>query len=196
MFYKPNYCCNCGEKIERIEWRLLTNRRFCEICETDHQLDDWLKRGFPVLFMLVGLFGFGSYFQTENGPSTPATAERKLTLSSVAENEARINSIESSPKKALKNALVNESVRSAKEENRQLRRKVPVEQNSVNEQDLSPVVISKSPQKDENGTVYFCGAETKKGTPCSRKVKGGGRCWQHPGRKAVLANKDLLVGDS
>lgn len=25
----------------------------------------------------------------------------------------------------------------------------------------------------------LCGAPTQKGTPCQRKVSGGGRCWQH-----------------
>ena len=25
----------------------------------------------------------------------------------------------------------------------------------------------------------ICGATTQKGTPCQRKVSGGGRCWQH-----------------
>ncbi|MEC5395654.1 DUF3157 family protein [Bergeyella sp. RCAD1439] len=25
----------------------------------------------------------------------------------------------------------------------------------------------------------YCGAPTKKGGPCSRRVAGGGRCWQH-----------------
>ena len=38
----------------------------------------------------------------------------------------------------------------------------------------------------ENEKIYFCGAMTKKGTPCSRKVKGGGRCWQHKGQEAML----------
>jgi len=27
--------------------------------------------------------------------------------------------------------------------------------------------------------VYICGARTKKGTPCSRRVHGPVRCWQH-----------------
>jgi hypothetical protein len=27
--------------------------------------------------------------------------------------------------------------------------------------------------------VSFCGARTKKGTPCRRRVRGRGRCWQH-----------------
>jgi len=29
--------------------------------------------------------------------------------------------------------------------------------------------------------VYTCGARTKKGTPCSRRVQGPVRCWQHKG---------------
>jgi hypothetical protein len=27
----------------------------------------------------------------------------------------------------------------------------------------------------------FCGAQTRSGKPCRRKVKGGGYCWQHRG---------------
>ncbi|HXS01984.1 MAG TPA: hypothetical protein VN724_15510, partial [Pyrinomonadaceae bacterium] len=29
--------------------------------------------------------------------------------------------------------------------------------------------------------TYQCGARTKKGTPCSRRVHGPVRCWQHKG---------------
>lgn len=28
-------------------------------------------------------------------------------------------------------------------------------------------------------SASICGAPTKDGTPCQRRVKGGGRCWQH-----------------
>src|ERR1043166_8751637 len=34
--------------------------------------------------------------------------------------------------------------------------------------------------------VYICGARTKKGTPCSRRVHGPVRCWQHKGLPAML----------
>ena len=34
--------------------------------------------------------------------------------------------------------------------------------------------------------VYICGARTKKGTPCSRRVHGPVRCWQHKGMPAML----------
>ena len=41
--------------------------------------------------------------------------------------------------------------------------------------------------------VYICGARTKKGTPCSRRVHGPVRCWQHKGMPAMLPPEKLLV---
>ena len=41
--------------------------------------------------------------------------------------------------------------------------------------------------------VYLCGARTKKGTPCSRRVHGPVRCWQHKGSPAMLPQEKLLV---
>ena len=43
--------------------------------------------------------------------------------------------------------------------------------------------------------VSICGARTKKGTPCSRRVRGTGRCWQHRGRPAMLPPSKLIVQD-
>jgi hypothetical protein len=43
--------------------------------------------------------------------------------------------------------------------------------------------------------VYLCGARTKKGTPCSRRVHGPVRCWQHQGRPAMLPQQRLLIKD-
>jgi hypothetical protein len=43
--------------------------------------------------------------------------------------------------------------------------------------------------------VYICGARTKKGTPCSRRVHGQGRCWQHKGAPSMLPQDKLLVKD-
>jgi len=41
--------------------------------------------------------------------------------------------------------------------------------------------------------TYICGARTKKGTPCSRRVRGPVRCWQHKGAKAMLPLEKLVV---
>ena len=41
--------------------------------------------------------------------------------------------------------------------------------------------------------TYQCGARTKKGTPCSRRVHGPVRCWQHKGEKAMLPLEKLII---
>jgi hypothetical protein len=43
--------------------------------------------------------------------------------------------------------------------------------------------------------VYICGARTKKGTPCSRRVHGPVRCWQHKGLPAMLPVDKLRVSE-
>ncbi|ASZ12413.1 hypothetical protein CK934_16325 [Chitinophaga sp. MD30] len=45
---------------------------------------------------------------------------------------------------------------------------------------IAPVAASSSyASSSASSSVGYCGALTKKGTPCRRKVRGGGRCWQH-----------------
>ncbi len=193
MLYKPNYCCDCGEKIERVEWRFWTNRRFCEICETEHKLDDWLKRVFPVLFLVIGVFGLGGSFSGTESVSKFSKTEKKLSLRSVAEVAPKEGRKVKSPEMRKKNAFKSESQISEKgrvERGAQLN---VINRSSPADKELQRVVKVKSRQKDTKETVYFCGAKTKKGSPCSRKVKGGGRCWQHEGREAILTAKELLV---
>ncbi len=43
--------------------------------------------------------------------------------------------------------------------------------------------------------IYTCGARTKKGTPCSRRVHGPVRCWQHKGMPAMLSQERLIIKD-
>lgn len=53
-----------------------------------------------------------------------------------------------------------------------------------------------SPEKTippAEGEVYLCGARTKKGTPCSRRVHGPVRCWQHKGAPAILPQEKLII---
>ena len=43
-------------------------------------------------------------------------------------------------------------------------------------------------------TVYLCGARTKKGTPCRRRVHfAGERCYQHKGMPAMVALDKLTI---
>ena len=41
--------------------------------------------------------------------------------------------------------------------------------------------------------IYLCGSRTKKGTPCSRRVHGPVRCWQHKGSPAMRPQEKLLI---
>lgn len=45
-----------------------------------------------------------------------------------------------------------------------------------------------------DGAVYICGARTKKGTPCRRRVHfAGERCYQHKGMPAILPLEKLVI---
>jgi hypothetical protein len=52
---------------------------------------------------------------------------------------------------------------------------------------------STSPSPIPTEQSYTCGARTKKGTPCSRRVHGPVRCWQHKGAAAMLPPEKLLI---
>src|SRR5262245_60458613 len=75
MLYRPKYCCNCGEKVEREEWRLWTSRRFCALCETEHKSYDLFPRVVVGLGVIVFLFGVGGYFR--GSEANPALLTRK-----------------------------------------------------------------------------------------------------------------------
>jgi hypothetical protein len=48
------------------------------------------------------------------------------------------------------------------------------------------------PPADDN--TYICGARTKKGTPCHRRVHAAGeRCFQHKGMPSLLPLSKLVV---
>ena len=52
-----------------------------------------------------------------------------------------------------------------------------------------------SPSASSEEEVYLCGAQTKKGTPCSRRVHGPVRCWQHKGSRAMMPPDKLRIKD-
>lgn len=50
----------------------------------------------------------------------------------------------------------------------------------------TPIVIN-------TAEIYACGARTKKGTPCTRRVHGPVRCWQHLGLPAMQPQEQLRI---
>jgi hypothetical protein len=57
----------------------------------------------------------------------------------------------------------------------------------------TPDGASTEPPTEANEVTYTCGARTKKGTPCSRRVRFPGRCYQHKGLPAMLPQEQLIV---
>lgn len=72
MLYQPKFCCNCGEEIQRVDWNWLTSRRFCELCETQYKIYDFLPRILVGIGLFLGIAGFGLYLQKpENSVNAP-----------------------------------------------------------------------------------------------------------------------------
>lgn len=178
MFRRPDYCSSCGEKIERIEWHIWTSNRFCELCETENRIDEWLPRILTGALVIFGLFGVGTLLRGPAGPAdsvriTRAGPERSLvTGSNTAISELGTGN------NANRNGFGGPVNTVVSTETPGPGWKTPV------------AVLDDQPNGEP---VFICGAQTKKGTACLRKVRGGGRCWQHKGRKAILPPEKLLV---
>ncbi|MBX3294568.1 MAG: hypothetical protein KF762_02455 [Acidobacteria bacterium] len=158
MLYRPKYCCNCGERIERAEWGVLTSRRFCDFCSTENMGSEWAGKGILALALVLGVFGFASilggagkgYPAQVEPPS--ATAEKRFLKPLAAKTKS---GEQTSPADQVPESAVPTQAFVA-----------PAE----------PVKAAPAAAK------FFCGYPTKKGTPCSRKVKvKGAKCYQHDG---------------
>lgn len=137
--YRPNFCCECGEKIVRLRWHVWTSRKFCSSCQSHFRKEHWVQPalGFVALIFLGVMFG-----RAIRPAPPPLVIQRNIVSSGAAAT--------GSPQPA-------------------------------------PSVVIED--------TYLCGARTKKGTPCSRRVHGPVRCWQHKGLPAMLPLEKLKIKD-
>lgn len=152
MFYKPTFCCHCGEKISRAEESFADSTRFCDVCKHDFLAIRIAPMFFTALMMVIGLAGAGGLMRVAPPVpvrSAPVAAAPGIVTAEPPRNTA-VNAAPSLPEPRAAN----------------LNRPVQI-----------PVKTPRQVAPEEPLSV--CGAPTKKGTPCSRKVRGGGRCWQH-----------------
>lgn len=158
MLYRPAFCCNCGEKIVREEWRLWTSRRFCALCSTEHQGIDLLPKIVVAAGILGLITGAAMFFKKPGIASEPSTFSAKQSKPNL--KPAALSSSNTHPL-ANSGTITSEGSRNVG---------TPVTQQS------------EQPQREKrtsDESVYFCGAVTKKGTPCTRRVKTKRFCWQH-----------------
>ncbi|MEO7539469.1 MAG: hypothetical protein ABIV21_05550 [Pyrinomonadaceae bacterium] len=179
MLFRPTFCAHCGEKIERAEWRPWTSRRFCPVCESEFKGQDLIPRAVVALGILVGIFGVGSYMKSGSASDLRAArqSQRFVEKQNGPAPVANVDHGVPSPAPA------------------QLSRPpVSEDQKSIPPANTAPTTQTFSkPKVEQAEPVYFCGAETKKGTPCSRRVKGNTRCFQHIGMPAMLTADKLRL---
>ena len=182
MPYKPKFCCQCGDKIERVDWKWNSSGRFCDLCETEFKMHDWLPRIAVVCSILLGIFGMGTYWQTHG--NSVKNSPKQLSETSLNINRSPANQTVAPPISTNQNvqSLVQTPGNASTAETKSL---TVSSNNGVKQPEIASGAAAVK--------IYYCGAQTKKGSPCTHKVKGGGRCWQHPGQPAMLPPEKLLV---
>jgi hypothetical protein len=176
MFYKPKFCCNCGTGIERVDWRLWTSRRFCDVCEVEQKGQVLLTRLVFGSALLFGVFGVGSYFQ---GHDPAAGNTKAIVLGDSTRRRAVAMESKQETTRVEPGSFEMEIGRT--------------DLNNVTETGEGPQIAAASKEQPairkiaSDEPIYFCGAMTKKGKPCSRRVKSDVRCWQHAGQPLAAA---------
>lgn len=185
MSYKPKYCCQCGEKVERTTWRLWTNRRFCELCETDYGLSDNIQKAAFVILFLTSIFGIGNLWRQP---------ERQLVVASKQSTSGLADATKSSAVQTNTAQNINSATAQTIIPNTESKIGTPEQQPAagLKQNEIAKQFETQKPVAAQE-KIYFCGAQTKKGTPCTRRVKNGGRCWQHIGQPAMLPQEKLLA---
>lgn len=164
--YKPNFCSECGSRIERSRWRLWTSRRFCSDCAPRHRKAQFLL---PTIAG-AGLFIIGLVAGRVARPAPPPLIVERGELAAVSipptKSEGRSNG-----------AGAERDAASAPK----------------SEPTYGPDGTATERPTEPDETVSICGARTQKGTPCQRRVRGTGRCWQHKGLPAMLSPGKLII---
>ena len=169
--YKPNFCAECGESIKRARWHVWTSRRFCRQCARRFRQ----SRIISTVLAGAALFSLGlvcGRFQRAAPP--PLIVERAGAL----------------PEATLPSAASNDTSKSSDTVDE---RDVTATTATPPEPVYGPDGTATERPTDPNETVSICGARTQKGTPCRRRVRGTGRCWQHKGLPAMLPPDKLVV---
>ena len=159
--YKPNFCSDCGSRIERSRWHLWTSRRFCSDCAPSFRQTQFLL---PVIAG-VALFGIGLAAGRAARPAPPPLIVERGQLAAVT---------------APSTQSVERAAGAETEMNTASAPKV--------EPTYGPDGTATERPTDPDEAVSLCGARTQKGTPCQRRVRGTGRCWQHKGMPAMIRN--------
>lgn len=162
--YKPNFCAECGARIERARWRWWTSRRFCPHCAQR------FRRGRIMRPLLAGLLLCGLGFSAGRAlrPAPPPLVVANGALLAPAPRDAEPIAAAHTATTAVNGAPPALVV-------------------------YGPDGATNERPTDPNEIISICGARTQKGMPCQRRVRGTGRCYQHLGKPALLPPEKLII---
>ena len=162
--YKPNFCSECGSRIERSRWHLWTNRKFCADCTPR------FRRAQLLLPIVAGatLFGIGLLMGRAVVSAPPPLIVERGELPVV-------------------------SAPAMKDEGKAAETGAREKSAPKPEPSYGPDGTATERPTDPEEVVAICGARTQKGTPCQRRVRGTGRCWQHKGMPAMIPLEKRII---
>ncbi len=172
--YKPNFCAECGERVARERWRLWTSRRFCSGCDVRFRR----RRIFAPLALIAALLSAGFIAGRTARPASPPLLVERGELSLAPSQKEFVPA-----RKA--DAATTQEVTKGEDSSRPA--------STTPAPSFGPDGTASERPTDPNEIISICGARTKKGTPCQRRVRGTGRCWQHRGLPAMLPASKLIV---
>jgi hypothetical protein len=166
--YRPNFCSDCGNQIVRTRWRVWTSRKFCDACARRFRR----SRIFYPLTAGALLFAVGLLAGRAARPTPPPLIVEHGQLAPIS-------------------APLMMATKTSTPEVRAGASNTPLALKP--EPAYGADGTSSERPTDPNEVVSICGARTQKGTPCQRRVRGTGRCWQHKGMPAMLPASKLIV---
>ncbi len=165
--YRPNFCAECGARI--VGQRRWASRQFCPDCAPRFRKAELGKPLAAIATIAIAAFVVGRYLR----PAPPPLVIQRSANSPLADAPVKTSGDlrPGQTQSELPPAVANQPVISG-EDNQ-----------------AAPASTTTA-----NDVVYICGARTKKGTPCHRRVHAPGeRCYQHKGMPAMLPPEKLIV---
>ena len=143
-------------------------------CESEFKGHDLIPRAVVAAGVLFGILGLGSYLKSGNAePRIARLAQAPIERPAAAPQSGQLPANVIAPTPAVPPPS-------------QIADPAP----PVQKLTAAPVAPPKTQLQD---VVYMCGAQTKKGTPCSRRVHGPVRCYQHLGMPPMVAQEKLKI---
>ena len=161
-----NYCAECGARLKKKGWRAWLKGSLCEDCARRLGKASVARPLTVIAIVIIASFAFGRYLR----PAPPPLIIERAANSPLSDLPISLSD-------------------TAKSGSRNTNSQSELPQNSDNQSARKTA----NPGSTDD-VVYLCGARTKKGTPCHRRVHfAGERCYQHKGKPAILPPEKLIV---